>query len=71
MKVHDSPCLTGVEGQVRTLCRLLLLLLLLTPAALAQTLSEGSPLPRLPGPDFSQLAGPKGLVLVVFRSADW
>lgn len=56
---------------MRTLAHLLLALLL-CPVALAQTpLGEGSALPELPGQDVSALAGRKGLVLVVFRSADW
>jgi len=60
-------------------------LLLLTLAAQAPALappelgpSLGQPLPALAAPDqdgrtrdFASLAGPKGLLLVFFRSADW
>lgn len=56
---------------MRLLTRLLLFLLLTAPVLGQSTLEQGSKLPTLPEVDFRQLAGPKGLVLVVFRSADW
>jgi hypothetical protein len=52
---------------------LLLALLILTPlqAQEARHLTVADKLPTLPGQQTSELVGPSGLVLVVFRSADW
>jgi hypothetical protein len=51
---------------------LLLLAALCLPAVAQTALEEGSRLAELPAPHtLSGLSGPNGLVLVVFRSADW
>lgn len=56
---------------MRTLMILLVLAVLQVPC-LGQELRPGSLIPPLPGAASpEQLSGPQGLVLVVFRSADW
>jgi hypothetical protein len=49
----------------------LFFLALIVPAGAQPTVRVGDRLPPLPGATLANLAGPKGLVLVVCRSADW